>query len=150
MGASALIWKTLAIEDDEALREKSLWFGWTHPSLREAESFQKVFLALKDIPTMLLLYSREESRDPHHTPEPSLPWVSRSTPQGPSRFVSQQEASLPPRRYYWSRLELGVWLAQLPATPCQRLQVLAAALALSLEQKSVRKYYMGIQFGEGI
>lgn len=72
------------------------------------------------------------------------PGFQEHSTQDSGRFACQQEVSLPPRHYYWSRLDLGIWLGPLPSTPCQRLQVLAAALALSMEQERVRKYYMDI------
>ena len=59
---------------------------------------------------------------------------------------------MPPRRYYWNRIELGIWLVKLPGTPCQSLQVLtaglAAGLALSGKQRA-RKYYMDVFPVEG-
>lgn len=105
-----------------------------------------VFLTLEMVSTTLFLYSREGSEESTPLPRANLAPASRNTAQSCGRFLCQQEASLPPTHYYWSRLELGVWLAQLPGTPCQWLQVLAAALALLTVLESARKYNRNIFF----
>lgn len=122
--------------------------GRHHIPYRSQRHF-RIFLTQRTVSTPPFLYSREGSGESTPLPRANLALASRNTGQSCGRFLCQQEASLPPTHYYWSRLELGVWLAQLPDTPCQWLQVLAAGLALLTVQGSARKYTKNIFSVEG-